>query len=294
MKNIDMNLVANWQDEMIKEMREASLRFSDALPKDSLIIKYFTYLRKKGDEKPKNIHKSKEFTCPAEYQEGLGDIERILTQGEDISPYLSKDVDKLKNDLMFNDWGVLHLHLGKNLEENNKYIERTGPLLFIYSKESNVYFINIFQHQEWTKKEVIQILYSNWPELLEPYIQKTKGFKGLEPQYTEEQHLALRKQGMVVFLELTDEEGNKFPLMPPGMGIATSGDAINDVRAYQEQINTINNIEDNVKNNISMVEDVMKKSKMDIPETFKFKLIYQENKWLIEEENTKLLLDIKL
>ncbi|MEK3992257.1 hypothetical protein [Robertmurraya sp. FSL R5-0851] len=293
MTDITMDFVTDWQNEMIKEMEEEGLRFKKSLPKDSLLIKYFTYCRKRGLQKPYNIFKSNEFNCPEEYQKGLSNLEEILKSGGDISPYLSKDVEKLKNDLMFNDWGVLHLHLGEKLESNNKYIERTGPLLFLYFKGENVYFINIFQHQDWTKKEVLQIMYSNWPELIQPYIMKIDGFQGLHPEYTEDDHLKLRKAGITVMLELVNENGEKFPIIPTGMGITASGDSMNDVRHYQHQIKEIRSLEDMVRSNIDFVKQTMKSLNVNIPTSLSFKLVYKDGRFQVQEENTGLFFDLK-
>lgn len=283
-----MNFLDDWHNEMIEEINQAGLRFSDNLAKDYLIIRYFTYLRKLGSKKSLNIHKSREFVCPDEYQDGLQDIEEKLKQGEDISPYLSKDADKLVNDLMFNDWGVIHLHLGKELEENGQYIKRTGPLLFLYFKEDNAYLINIFPHQNWTKKEVLQIMYSNWPELIKPYIMT--GVQGLEPGYSESQHLKLRKKGYNVMLELEDENGEKFAMIPPGMGIASSGDPVQDVKKYHQIIKQIRDIEEMIKSqsSIDVMEQAMNEQNVMIPSIFKLRFVNGK----VKEENTNLLFDL--
>lgn len=292
MTDITMDFVTDWQNEMIDEMEEEGLRFKKSLPKDSLIIKYFTFCRKRGLQTPYKILKSNEFNCPPEYQKGLSNLEEVLKNGGDISPYLSKDVEKLKNDLMFNDWGVLHLHLGEELESNNKYIKRTGPLLFLYFKGENVYFINIFQHQDWTKKEVLQIMYSNWPVLIQPYIMKIDGFQGLHPEYTEDQHLELRKAGVTVMLELIDENGEKFPIILTGMGITTSGDSMNDVRHYQDRIKEIHRLEDRVRNNVDYVKGIMKSTNVNIPTSLRFKLVYKDGRFQVQEVNTELFFDL--
>lgn len=288
-ENIKMDFLRDWQDELIKNMQVEGLELDPSAGKDTLIIRFFSYLRKKGLRKPYTIIKSNEFSCPEEHKIGLEKLEKVLEAGEDLSPYLSKSVDKLKHDLMFNDWGILHFHLGEEMQKNGKYIERTGPLLFVYFKESNAYFLNVFEHGDWTRKDALQIIQDNWPELIEPYRLR---FAGLEFEYSEEQHADLRNSGISAMLTLKDAEGNKFPIMPPGMGLVTSKDSLNDVRYYQDQVNLIYKLEDIVKEQLPLVEEVIKNHKLPIPEEYKFKYVNIDGQWKVREENTNLDFEI--
>ncbi len=94
---------------------------------------------------------------------GLNQLVGILEKGQDISPYLSKQVDNISAiDGMFNDWGVLHLHLGDQPNpKDGRYIARTGPLLFLYLMQDNAYLINIYQHGDWTDKSILQTVQDN-------------------------------------------------------------------------------------------------------------------------------------
>ena len=153
MGSIKIDFVKDWEDEMIKEIKDEGIKIPKDMDIKTLILKYSTYLRKKGSRKPYIVHKSKEFECADNLEYGLNKIISILENSGDLSPYLSKHVDNLQNDPMFNDWGVLHLHLGnKPDKKDNNYVERTGPLLFLYFKENNAYLINIFEHGDWTKR----------------------------------------------------------------------------------------------------------------------------------------------
>lgn len=286
-----MDLVQDWQDIMLEDIRKEGLSFSLTQPRDTLIIRYFTYLRKQGPKKPCTIFKSREFYCPPQLRKGLKQIETLLKRGEDISLYLSKDVENLKEDLMFNDWGVLHLHLGDTLDKKKNLIKRTGPLLFIYFKDAEAYFINIFQHKEWTKKAVIQTIYDNWPDLITPFKLNIPEFQGFSPEFSESDHLKLRTSHMNVMLEIKDEYGNRLPLMPPGMGLVSSGDSMKDVRSYQYQVNEIRKIEDTITENIGNI--ARNQSLKGIPTNrFYFRLIYFKGSWKVLEVNSGLLLNV--
>lgn len=161
---IEMDLVSNWQDNLIEDMKGNGLQFSTSSPKDLLIKRYFTYLRKKGGTKPRKVHKSKEFVCPPAHIDGLQKLEHAVRTSGDISPYLSTKVGDITFlDRMFNEWNILHLHLGnKPYPKDERFIDRTGPLLFLYLHENDAYFINVYEHQkDWTNKSVLQILFNN-------------------------------------------------------------------------------------------------------------------------------------
>ncbi|HYF84512.1 MAG TPA: hypothetical protein VEB00_15965 [Clostridia bacterium] len=290
MEKLEMDFVQYWHIALIEEIKEEGLMFDENLSKDLLIIRYFSYLRKKGIRKPYNIKIAKEFNCPPELKKGLDQLIEVLKKGDDISPYLSKQVDKLNNDGMYNDWGILHLHLGDEIEANKKYIKRTGPLLFVYFLNDMAYLINVFQHKDWTKKDILQIMQNNWPELIEPF--KIKGAQGLSYEVTDAQHQQLRDAGISVPVELIDKDGTKIVIIPPGMGIMTSGDAMIDVREYQNGIKEVRKLEISVKNNIGLINDTILKQKLQVPNVLRFNLVNIDGKWKVKEVNTGLIFNL--
>ena len=289
--NIEMNLLSDWQDIIINKMVREGLQFSRDINKSLLIIRYFTYLRKKGGQisTPRRIHISKEFVCPTELKTGFDKIVDVLRTGQDISPYLSTQVDKItKFDEMFNDWGVLHLHLGdRPYPRDARYIERTGSLLFLYLMPQDAYLINIYEHGDWTDKSILQIVQDNWPELIAPYIMK--GAKSLSHQYTEREHAELRKAGVCILMELKDHNGDTFVIAPPGLGMTTSKDPVQDVRRHDEDATAIQNIERHIRDNPKCIEKAFNGK---APETVILKLIYQSNNWSIVEQTTSTIIEL--
>lgn len=291
MNNIQMNLKQDWVNMVESDIEQEGLVIPAGMNLDNKIIKYFTYLRKKAPKGPLNVIKSRKFHCDAEFLSAINEIERIFNSGDDYSPYLSKQVDKFRDDLMFNDWGILHLHLGTELESNGRYIQRTGPLLFVYFNKNNVYFINVYPHSKWTNREVLQTIYDNWPEVLKPFIMD--GVKDIKPEYTEEQHFRLRKCGYNASIPLVDNRGEKIVIMAPGMGITKSGDSINDVRYYQSVCKSIRLIEEEIRENIDSLKDDIKSKGIAIPSVFNFELLDQNENdgWIIQEKHTGLYLN---
>lgn len=65
------------------------------------------------------------------------------------------------NDNMLNILNVEHFHLDKNPKT------RIKELLFVKYNENRVYFIDIFNHDNFLDKEIVEILYHNWNEEIE-------------------------------------------------------------------------------------------------------------------------------
>ncbi|ACB85093.1 hypothetical protein [Natranaerobius thermophilus] len=275
-------------------MKEVGLEFStEEHEKDKLIIKYLNYLRKIEIQEAKYIYKSKEFYCPPEHEKGLEKLIDTIEKERDISPYLSTRAKQLKDDGMFNDWGVLHLHLGNNLD-NRGYIERTGPILFAYynNQEKAAYLINIYEHGNWAKKDVLQIMYDNWPWVLDPF--KLNGVSAVTPDFEEDEHLKLRKSGGNILINLQDEKGNLLPIAPPGWGITTAGTSVADVMIYQKLVQEIQDLEKLVKENTEKIIKQMRQQGVIAPEGPNFKLVKISGKWYVKEVNTNCALNLKI
>ena len=61
----------------------------------------------------------------------ISKIEKDIEEGKEIEKYMSKGIERISNiDTFFNLYGIYHFHLGK--ETNNKFVERSQNLLFIY------------------------------------------------------------------------------------------------------------------------------------------------------------------
>jgi hypothetical protein len=282
--NVQMDFVSDWQEINIRQMQAEGLRFSTTTPRDLLMIRYLNYERKKGgDPYPRNVHFSKEFACPPVVQNGLNQLVNVIKTGQDISPYLSTRVERINYlDGMFNDWEVLHLHLGEQAAPRDpRFIERTNELLFLILKQNDAFLINVFDHNvNWTNKSILQTVHNNWPTLIEPFI--LQGAIGLEQSYTMEEHFELRKAGITVMMELTDTSGDTFVIAPPGLGITTSGDSVKDVRIYHNDIRRIRMIEQWARDNIAKIVP----SGVAVPDPIRLKLVLDANNWLIEEQST--------
>ncbi len=117
----------------------------------------------------RTIKSCKNFVVPDEVQNGLMQLEARTENGEDINPFLSKQSIKSKtNDMMLNDWGIYHFHLGENIEKSG-FAERTGLLLYAFVTDECIYEICVKNHGEWSNRQLLEIINQEWPCLLKPF-----------------------------------------------------------------------------------------------------------------------------
>ena len=192
---------------------------------DKLILAYFRTLRRFVAPLPRNIHKARDFVCPAEYHDALAKIERKIRRGESINPHLSRKLLEIDyNDLLLNDWGIQHLHLGTREYDTGKhkgFIQGTKELLYVYFDQECAYFIKILAHSDFTSQILLQAIHDNWPNVLaschNPHI--------TGDHITDKQIRELRRKNVNFCVALSD--GTSYVAV--GGGITASGDNAFDV-----------------------------------------------------------------
>lgn len=133
------------------------------------VTEYITYKRK-CMEFPVKVKINNFIKENKKYKNIISNIKSSLEQGKGISMYLSKRAKKLKDDKMFLDFGILHLHFNKKC--GNKIIDvakNTGETLQIYYSKGTVYIFNIGRHGNgaYTNINDLQKLYDSFPNSLD-------------------------------------------------------------------------------------------------------------------------------
>ncbi|MNI17748.1 hypothetical protein D3C73_711300 [compost metagenome] len=240
--------------------------------------------------RPRTVHRSREFSCPQDVQRGLDQLIHLLEAGQDISPYMSTQVDRISfMDDMFNDWGVLHLHLGERLRPDGRLIERTGPILFLYLPEQtdDAYLINVYQHREWAKTSVLQTMYDNWPHLMNVL----NGVQGTTITYSESQHQRLRQAGYKVLTQITDHNGNPIVVNAPGVGQVASRDSIIDVKSFGHMMNELRRMENEIRANLQPIDALYSGQP---PKGIELKLIRDNGQYAIVDQQTgQIIFDVQ-
>ncbi len=289
MSSLKIDLVKDWQNHILEVMKNEGLNNTSKMKIDQLIIRYFTYLRKKEPGLKHKIHFSQEFVCPEKFIKSLCTIIDLLKTGGDIGPYLSTSAVALKNDYMFNNWGIIHLHLGEKPYKNDpRFIERTGLLLFIFRQDNDAYLINTSEHGRWSILENLEILGKNWPEQFNN--RKLNGITGLNHIMTDEERFNLWKVGGDTVTEVTAQKGETVIIVPPGGGCMTSGDSQKDTIFYLNMKKRIKANEKAIICNIELIKSKMRAENIQPVDSLEFKLLRADGAWNIVEKSSNWIL----
>ena len=125
---------------------------------------------------------------------------------------------------MYNDYAVVHFHLGVG-SETNGYINRTKELLFAVVDSSAVYEIGIYRHGDWWELDILDLIDENWPSLLDRVTLQCVDVANCP--CTREEVRALRDAKVVSIFKLRSGR----IVAPPGGGIATDGTSFEAVRS---------------------------------------------------------------
>lgn len=136
----------------------------------------------------------------------LNTIEAESLAGEDLNPRMSRRQNDVEchNDL-FNDWGILHLHLGARSPRTGELARGTSNLLFVVVREDAIYFVDQRSHGAFSDDDLglIEIIHRNWPELIAHA--RTEDQDPTDPTVSPGRALVkLRKAGFIVPTVLSD------------------------------------------------------------------------------------------
>lgn len=154
-------------------------------------------------------------------QNAIFDIFDRTIKGLDINPYQSKEAFNADfHDMLFNDWGIHHLHLSNEKKNPTDYFHtRTGDLLFIRFTDEIAYFLDIKSHKDknvWSDTDLIRIIQKNWEDTI-----KDKEVPNVKwnPDLNDEQIGILRNKGYLFGINVDDKA-----YLMLGHGQASSGD----------------------------------------------------------------------
>lgn len=252
-----------------------------------LWYEYFNFQKKNIVPQKRKVWKSKEFSCPQEFEKGLGMLIQRFEQGKDISMYLSKMAQNpSKGDDLLYDWGIYHFHLGEKIDSKTGYCERTGPLLFAKVDDMNVYLINVYRHGAWTKQEMLKIIYNNWPNIIERY--RIPEVVRVTEKPSDSEYAEIRKAHRSIFLEV--EENAVY--WAPGGGYMASGHSIEITRHCDRIYNGLKEFEFDIKT--KRFHDVIRYIEMctrtELGNELHFMLWEEKNELYIVELHSKIAL----
>jgi hypothetical protein len=211
-----------------------------------LFLDWLHYRARRIPQKPRRVITSIEVREKRDAYPTINIISRELRAGSDLGPWLSDSVRlKIadpKADLMFNDWQIMHFHLGRTFV-NPRKVKRSGDLLFAYIGSEHVVLLDVKPHhrQTWALHSLLEILLRTNPSDMERV--EMKGVVGSQNHYTADQVIELRKAGLSTYCEVS---GRYFM---PGLGISTSGHSTRMVLSMQRLLRQIKVLRESIERN---------------------------------------------
>ncbi len=222
---VEADFVADLRDLLAAHLASRGYSADASATAETLLWNFLKIQHRLVEARPRKVVRSQtlvqgEAGLPEKYRVALQRIERASLAGEDLNPYLSRQLvtDKAfrAHDGMLNEYGVHHLHLGDGFDDRG-LIRGTKELLFAIVGEDEMYFIGVFDHDAFGDEEPFRIALANWPSLF-----RASGFPAprspAEP-LTPEQRKTLRKKGANA-LTVGDDGETYFP---PGGGVMSNG-----------------------------------------------------------------------
>lgn len=250
-----------------------------------LLRAYFGVCRRLVIPQPRQILKSKSFSCSPKYHDALAQIEQIVSEGGDLTPYLSKKIRDLEyNDGMLNDWGVHHLHLGRSMEKDG-FVNRTGPLLHCRFEDDIAYFIDVLPHGSWTLQRLVTIMHENWPESLSQF--RIHGVAG--DRLTDEQIKTLRAKRLNYFLNMID--GTVYGVM--GGGYSTAGTNVMDLARADYMLTWAEDRQREIIDNIEEIAADARTQGVELPFSPRFRMQVIEGQFYALEIDSNVGVDLK-
>ena len=268
--NIEMHFFKDYVDILRTRISSEGFQIDHSMSDSDFCHLYFNYQKRKIQMRPRTIQISKEFQCPPELQAGLASIKRKILQGEDLTPHLPLEICDLDyNDLLLNDWGIHHLHLGIQPHPTRpKFVERTGPVLFVKFENDTAYFLTVMEHgrghSPWFKQELVKIIHKNWPEIISQYrlnIKSTSTFSDKEIRQSRRNRINTI---------LTMDDGTTY--IPIGRGYSSSGESIDVVRICDFFATILKDCEDVIRNNIDRIAEECENRGIRLTTNLKFRL----------------------
>lgn len=207
---IRQHLIANLSDGTSEDV--------SALDTSCLLIRFFNWRSRYVTAIPRETHVSDDLYASDAYKRHQITIDALIqriTDGQDLTPQLSKDVAnsyvgpmssaggarRRRPDLdgLLAEWGIHHLHLSLDLGPDG-FSARTRDLLFAVFLPEDAYLIAVHSHEAWAKRSLVETCIRSWPSA--GLFHASRSVAGLNQETSEADHLKLRAAGVTTLMEI--------------------------------------------------------------------------------------------
>jgi len=218
---IRVNFREDWREFVEAEAPKFGLRYSAASTLEQNTIAFLNARRRNVPRRPRVVHESREFLAQniGQHAADYLALKKLITEGGDLTPYLSRDVLRSRtdeNDKTLNAWGLHHLHFRPS---------GTRDVLFGRITHSAVFVVKFLPHgwahpETWVDSSLLRILEDNWPE------SASRELRGIAPEaLTPDQMIALRKNNVNFAVAMQDGKAH----VGAELGITCAGRCLQDL-----------------------------------------------------------------
>ena len=224
-----------------RQFDKLGIQYDKNMRVDDLAARYLEMLNRRIDPTPRRVHLSQQIydslgalTREEDVEQSkkaldawraLFRIRHFLVRGGNVNAFLSKQIDsatgKRSKDGFLWDFGMHHFHLSNEVQASG-FAKRSDYLLFARVTAKDAYLVDVRRHPHpqdlgWVRQDLLQIVHSNWPELVAPNI--LPGVTGDE--LTDQERGELRRKNINVVTNLGGEA-----VAPLGGGMTMDGSSV--------------------------------------------------------------------
>ncbi len=197
------------------------------------LLRWLDFRLRYIDPKPRKVLLSNRFPkrVPQSFNHALTYLIHLIERGENINPYQGKglvlhhDISgsrrQNRTDLLWADWGIIHLHLTEApISQKEYFSERSEWILFGIPGDDFFAVIDIRNHDEeniFSNPELMEIILESWPEMMKRFEIKGLAAPKKVDMLGAKEHATLRKSGVSSLITI---KGKLYAA--PGMGISTA------------------------------------------------------------------------
>ena len=230
-----MNFLHDLREVIVSDFDEKGISYPENSGVEHLAQRHLEMRVRRVSQRPRRVHFSDELhdslgRLVRDVDSGLCSrkqdayrtafhLRHLFEAGQNVLPFLHERINYSDSmDGLLWDYGLHHFHLSRK-PGNPGFVKRSNWLLYARVMNEDVFFVDVRAHQDpenllWVKQDLLSILHSNWPDLMEPF--RLNGFTGA--QITDQQKKELRRKNINVAHEIGGQ-----PVMPVGMGMTGDG-----------------------------------------------------------------------
>lgn len=265
------------------------ISYDSTTPLQRLTTRYFEISMRRIQPTPRQVHLSDQIhtslgklSRAAESESSARDawgmvfgLRQNLVDGVNVNAFLSKNIRNAAGwDGLFWHYGMHHFHLGRGTDKDG-FVKRSKHLLFAIVADCDAYFVDVRPHPPkdgigWVSQDLLGIVQSNWPELIEANV--LHGMSG--DQLTNEEMRELRRKNMNYAMNIDGKA-----IAPLRGGMASDGSSMlctfsaswlmNELRLHEEALR-------NEEVRQAVAQDLRGKG-LDVESTLEFELVLLED-----------------